>query len=381
MWWRPERFGAWVRFDDGSIVGVDHELRGRLGLDPEQHPAEVTLPLEAHVAVTQRCDAGCASCYQGATPTGAEPPLEKLRATLRSVAALRVSTVAFGGGEPTMRSDLGEVARTARDLGLVPVTTTNGRRIDASRARELRAFAQINVSHDGVAGAYGRIRGHDGAIAAERAISELSAAGIHVGVNVVLAADALEQVEATVDRVMRLGAEEVQLLRFKPSGRAAQNYGGNALGPGRSSELFSLVRRLSGIPGLSVRVDCALVPLLSEGLATMPDAAQALSRLGVFGCEAGRHLVGVAIDGSLMPCSCWGASGADCGGWVCDPELQSMRAWHEALGAPCDECPVRDACRGGCQVVSRFVLGRKGPDPECPRVRMHAVADLSARAG
>ena len=381
MWWRPERFGAWVRVDDGSLVAVDHELRDRLGLDPGEHPAEVTLPLEAHVAVTQRCDAGCASCYQDASPAGAEPSLEQLRATLRTVAALRVSTVAFGGGEPTMRSDLAEIACAARELGLVPVTTTNGRHVDAPRARELRAFAQINVSHDGVAGAYSRIRGHDGATGAERAISELAGAGVHVGVNMVLAAGVIEHVEATVHRVMRLGAEEVQLLRFKPSGRGAHNHRQHALGPAQSSELFALVRRLSKIPGLSVRVDCALVPLLSEGLASMPDAAQALSRLGVFGCEAGRHLVGVAIDGTLTACSCWGVSDAGCGDWACDPEIQAMRAWHEALPAPCDGCPVRGACRGGCQVVSRFVLGRRGPDPECPKVRMHAVADLSARAG
>jgi radical SAM protein with 4Fe4S-binding SPASM domain len=304
--------------------------------------------------------------------------MAQLMATLREVATLRVSTVAFGGGEPTMRNDLGELARAARDLGLVPVTTTNGARIDGPRVRSLREFAQINVSHDGVGGAYLQVRGHDGAALAERAIETLSHAGMAVGVNIVITADTLDQLQPTVHRALELGATEVQLLRYKPAGRAVGRYGSRALRPDQFAGLFATIQNLASLPGLSVRIDCALVPLLSIQLIEMPDGILALKRLGVFGCEAARYLVGVGIDGALVPCSCWERADSCAGDWSSNVALGQVRAFHRTPGKPCISCRLLAVCRGGCQVVSRLSEGGLKPDPECPVVRMHAEADLVA---
>ena len=52
-----------------------------------------------------------------------------------------------------------------------------------------------------------------------------------------------------------------------------------------------------------------------------------------------------------------------------DPEFKRWRAYNAGPAQPCASCDLRPVCKGGCKVVSRFVDGVHGPDPECPRVR------------
>src|SRR5207302_1775948 len=102
-----------------------------------------------------------------------------------------------------------------------PVLTTSGLGLSKARIEKLRAFAQVNVSYDGDGDTYARVRGFDGAEAAERAIERLACAGVRVGVNVVLTRDSFARLSETLVRARSLGASEAQLLRYKPVGRAA----------------------------------------------------------------------------------------------------------------------------------------------------------------
>jgi radical SAM protein with 4Fe4S-binding SPASM domain len=386
---RLEPFGAWVRVDEPPLlVAVDRDLARKLGLDggalwTSAPPPAPPAPLEAHLAVTARCALPCEGCYLDASPDGASPPTEVLAGRLRELAARGVFTVAFGGGEPLVRDDLGELARVARSLGLSPVLTTSGAGMTAERATELAAFDQVNVSYDGEGEGYREVRGFAGAAMAERAMGLLREAGVRFGVNVVLTRRSFERVEATARRARALGAVEVQLLRFKPSGRGVGAvYEGARLSEEQARGLYPLLARLAeGGPG--VRIDCALVPFLSPHL----DDASALERFGVFGCEAGRHLRALRVDGTEAPCSfappepvvaperlLRGAAEP-----AVEPgrllrgagEGEAVRRFREHADdppAPCSSCPLRRACRGGCRVVAGHAGDPAGPDPECPRV-------------
>ena len=56
------------------------------------------------------------------------------------------------------------------------------------------------------------------------------------------------------------------------------------------------------------------------------------------------------------------------------PELARWRAYNESPAEPCASCTMRPVCKGGCKVVSSYVEGVHGPDPECPRVRAWRAA-------
>ncbi|HLM75647.1 MAG TPA: radical SAM protein [Polyangiaceae bacterium] len=397
---RAEPFGAWARIADGTLVAIARPAARRLGLEESPAPpaqakeigdpanstqlkaaSPVSSPLEVHLAVTSRCGAGCKGCYLDARPDGDEPPFAQIENRLRSIAAAGAFTVAFGGGEPLSRPDLGELGAAARALGLVPVVTTSGIGMTRERAESLRSFAQVNVSYDGEADEYQLVRGWDGARTAERAMRLLADAGVPFGVNVVLTRASFPSLARTLERAEELGAREAQLLRYKPAGRAR---GADYLAARLSSEqvrsLLPSIEAIARERSLSLRIDCALVPLLSAS----PLEPSLLARFGVLGCEAGRHLAAVRIDGLIAPCSFAAPSqspidsafsSARSEGWEGDPVLAAYRSLPDV--EPCRSCSIREVCRGGCRIVADHA-GAPGPDPECPRVLAHRSAARSA---
>lgn len=383
---RYERWGAWVRLESAelpALVALDREGVRALGLDggevwSDESPAPASAPLEAHVAVTRKCAVGCDGCYLDARPEGEHVPRADLERTFDALAATGVFTVAFGGGEPTTRADVGELAEAARARGLVPVLTTSGAGLGARKVDRLRAFAQVNVSYDGAGDDYARVRGVDGVGDAERAIRALAAAGVRVGVNVVLTRDTFDALGATLARARELGACEAQLLRYKPAGRAATlDYLARRLTREQARALGPTLRALHRVHegALTLRIDCALVPFLSAD-PEIAAAPELLERFGVLGCEAGAALVAVRADGRVAPCSFASATELPAArfaeGHASDPTLAAWRAHADAPPEPCASCTIRAVCRGGCQVVSSFVRatrdGTFAPDPECPRV-------------
>lgn len=370
---RAEPWGAWVKLDDPPmLVGVDRDGARLLGLDggarwsdsPPPSP-----PLEAHVAVTSRCGAGCEGCYLDATPDGLEPPSAAIEARLVAIARAGAFTVAFGGGEPTTRRDLGELADRARALGLQPVVTTSGLGLTAKKLDALARFDQVNVSYDGEGARYAEVRGFDAAAEAEAAVRALADRGVPVGVNVVLTRATFAHLAGALARARALGAREAQLLRYKPAGRAASlTYLDRRLTRSQASSLGPTLRRLAAeLPGFGLRIDCALVPFLSADPSIAPGD---LARFGVFGCEASAALVAVRADGRLAPCSF--APPSELGAEALDAMEADghLAAWRGPVSgaSACGDCPLGAVCRGGCKVVARFTTGALGPDPECPRV-------------
>jgi radical SAM protein with 4Fe4S-binding SPASM domain len=260
---------------------------------------------------------------------------------------------------------LGELAVAARARGITPVLTTSGIGLTEARAARLSAFAQVNVSYDGEAETYERVRGFDGARVAERAIRRLAEAGLRVGVNIVLTRQSFPQLAETIRSARSLGAREAQLLRYKPAGRAATlDYLAKRLSPEQALAFAPTLRALAaehtGEGAFSIRIDCALVPFLS----TDPTlSAPAMARLGVWGCEAADRLEALRVDGRRAPCSF--AEPADARGF------SRWRAYVDSPAEPCASCTLRHVCKGGCKIVSGFVDKEHGPDPECPRVRAH----------
>ena len=372
-WSRPEPFGAWVRLDDATLVAVDGPLASRLGVDHGRPLGAATRPLELHIAVTSRCPAPCEGCYLDARPDGVEPPREEIEGRFDALAQAGVFTVAFGGGEPTLRDDLGELADAARARGLTPVVTTSGLGLGARKIERLTRFAQVNVSYDGAGPAYEAVRGFDGADEAESAIARLAQAGVRVGVNVVLTRATFEHVPETLRRAFALGAREAQLLRYKPAGRAVRlDYLARRLTREQVGRLGVLLRSLAGeLPEMRLRIDCALVPFLVDD-AELANA-DALARWGVLGCEAGASLAATRVDGRVLPCSFATPSAIDAseigaGGWERDATLDAFRGFPTRAPEPCASCTLRSVCRGGCKIVTTHLEGAIGPDPECPRV-------------
>lgn len=391
---RFERFGAIVQLTlPRALVFVDRAMARRVvktagepaaWREPESELGEHVLsaPLEAHLQITNRCAAGCTGCYTGASAHGApnEWGLPEWKRAIDRLADAGVFHVALGGGESATLPWLGELADHARARGIIPNLTTSGLDGLAALLAIADRFGQINVSLDGLGATYAAVRGFDGFARADAAIRALRAVKHEVGINVVVTRHNFDE----LDRIFAYAAErrlsEVELLRFKPSGRGAAAYGDLRCTDAQHRAFLPTILAAARRHRVRVKVDCSYTPMLAHH---RPDRAL-LAELAVYGCTGGDFLVGAKPDGRITACSFASPPPAGSDGqrprvdalaeyWTAPDAFGAFRRWRDAA-EPCASCDYHALCRGGCKVVSAHLAGNlAAPDPECPRVIDHGL--------
>lgn len=195
------------------------------GLCPEHKQHTCLAVLE----VTGNCNLSCFTCLASSGKDGqVEPTLEEVRAALLSLLTSegRPTPLQLSGGEPTIRPDLDEIIREARNLGFRFVeVNTNG--INLARKPELaQAYADagldgIYLQFDGVTDdVYRRIRGID----MTKIKAEAIASAQNAGLNIVLAATVVKgindhQLWEIIDYALKNKLNGVNFQPFAMQGR------------------------------------------------------------------------------------------------------------------------------------------------------------------
>ena len=100
----------------------------------------------AHLEISNTCNLDCAYCYVP-HKNGNELKTSDWKKIIKNLANAGLFQVSFGGGEPTLRKDLFELARYVDKCGLNLGMTTNGSMLKELDPVLLRKyFKQINVS-------------------------------------------------------------------------------------------------------------------------------------------------------------------------------------------------------------------------------------------
>lgn len=156
------------------------------GICPE-HKSHTALAI---IDVTNRCNLKCPVCFANASAAGYvyEPSpadITGMLENLRKNDPVPATALQFSGGEPTIRNDLFDLVRKAKELGFHHVEiNTNGVRIsqDVNYAKQLKAagVSTIYLQFDGLTSdVYKFIRGVDLLETKMKAIQNLREAGIH----------------------------------------------------------------------------------------------------------------------------------------------------------------------------------------------------------
>jgi 7,8-dihydro-6-hydroxymethylpterin dimethyltransferase len=142
------------------------------------------LPNLVFIDITNRCNLNCPICINNTPAMGFkfEPPFAYFAKILDHLASFPIKpSVQLFGGEPTVRSDLFEIIRYARGLGLPTRVVTNGVRLaDPEYCRQLIATkATILIAYDGAdPKVYAELRGSAGVLAKkQQALDNIAAAG------------------------------------------------------------------------------------------------------------------------------------------------------------------------------------------------------------
>jgi uncharacterized radical SAM superfamily Fe-S cluster-containing enzyme len=154
------------------------------GICPE-HKSHTALAI---IDVTNRCNLKCPVCFANAAAAGyvCEPTKEEIAGMVENLRAnqpVPAQALQFSGGEPTIRNDLFDLIRKAKELGIRHVeVNTNGIRLSQSvdYCRELKAagVSTIYLQFDGLTReVYKFIRGVDLLDTKMKAIENLRQAG------------------------------------------------------------------------------------------------------------------------------------------------------------------------------------------------------------
>ncbi|WP_406334472.1 pyrroloquinoline quinone biosynthesis protein PqqE [Streptomyces sp. NBC_00203] len=290
---------------------------------------------------------------------------------LRQAADLGVVQTHLSGGEPLLRRDLAPIVEAAATAGLYTQLVTSGVGLHERRLAELRdaglRCVQLSVQHaDPLASEH--IAGARSFAAKERAARLVHAAGLPLGLNVVLHRADIDALDDLIDLGLDWGAERIELANTQFYGWALRNR--SALLPTRAQverARATVARRREQLAG-------AL-----ELIWVAPDYLDGTAKpcMGGWGAVS----LTVAPDGTVLPCPAAATlPGLDPPnvqehqlGWIWR-ESKAFNAYRgeDWMRDPCRTCALRATDFGGCRCQAYALTGdATRTDPACRHAPGH----------
>jgi len=299
-------------------------------------------PLDAHLAITTRCNMFCAGCYNTRKDDEQKDiPIDKAKVVIDKLSDLGLLSLSFGGGEPTLHPGIFEIAAYAREKQILPNMTTNGLTMTEEFAEKCSIFGNVHFSIH-------KLHDMNHILSAIRIYR--STTGKKPGLNLLLTAETLPDLEEIIYQARRSGIKKVLFLRYKVTAK-------NMVIQGLSidQELNEMPSRLKQLQRANKQLmflyDCSLFEVLAEnGFADISTYRKYDSN----GCQGGNAYIAIDVNGMYKPCSFWhepfgNVLDIDFDYWVYNSQLNGFRSKrkHES----CTQCEFVELCAGGCRLL------------------------------
>ncbi|MEM8578471.1 MAG: pyrroloquinoline quinone biosynthesis protein PqqE [Pseudomonadota bacterium] len=335
-------------------------------------------PMAMLAELTHRCPLACPYC---SNPTelvakAAELDTATWADIFRQAAKLGVLQLHLSGGEPAARADLLDLVVAAREAGLYTNLITSGIGLTEKRLRALdeAGLDHIQLSLQGVTAAIAdRIGGYRGGYDRKMHVADwIAQIGFPLTLNAVMHRENLDDLPATIDMALRLGARRIEVACVQFQGWALTNRA--ALQPSRAQVDTAKAVVREATVRLQGQLVIDFVP---------PDYYSDFPKACMNGW--GSTGLNIAPDGTVLPCHAAhiipGLSFAN----VTDVPLRDIWYGSDAFNAYrgtdwlpplCQACDRRDIDYGGCRCQAMALLGDPAAtDPVCVRSPGRAVLD------
>ena len=169
------------------------------------------IPLFFEWNLTFRCNLRCKYCGACDAPSD-ELNTESVKAGLDGLTTLGTRWVTFGGGEPLLRKDLGEIVQHAKEKGFQVYLSTNGSLLSKNRGI-LEYVDHVNLSLDGPASVHDAVRGKDAFKRTLEGIAVVRESNASASLQCTLSSLNLEHIEETV----AIAIEQGLPVMFQPA--------------------------------------------------------------------------------------------------------------------------------------------------------------------
>lgn len=360
--------------------------RDEPGFEPRMEApvmARVGPPMAMLAELTHRCPLACPYCSNPTELLGRETelPTEDWIEIFRQAAEIGVLQVHLSGGEPAARRDLVQLVKAAREFGLYTNLITSGIGLNDKRLAELdeAGLDHVQLSLQGItADIADRIGGYKGGYDRKMHVAErIREIGFPLTLNAVMHRDNLDDLEATIDMALRLGARRTEIACVQFQGWALVNR--SALQPSRQQVDDAKLIVKKAQDRLRGKLVIDFVP--PDYYSDFPKA-----------CMNGWGSTGLNVtpDGSVMPCH----AAATIPGLRFEkaPQTALGEIWYDSaafnayrgtdwMPDECKSCERRDIDHGGCRCQAMAILNDpNAADPVCRKSSGRAVLDLLLEA-
>ncbi|WP_299606566.1 pyrroloquinoline quinone biosynthesis protein PqqE [uncultured Tateyamaria sp.] len=325
-------------------------------------------PMAMLAELTHRCPLACPYCSNPTELLAKETELstEAWADTFKQAAKLGVLQLHLSGGEPASRRDLVELVAAAREAGLYTNLITSGIGLTERRLHALdeAGLDHVQLSLQGVTAAMAdRIGGYKGGFDRKMHVAEIiSNIGFPLTLNAVMHRENLDDLPATIDMALRLGARRIEIACVQFQGWALVNRA--ALQPSRAQVDAAKKTVARAVEALRGRLVIDFVP--PDYYSDFPKA-----------CMNGWGSTGLNVtpNGTVLPCHAAETIPHLQFDTVTERKLYDI--WYDGaafnayrgtdwLPELCQGCERRDIDFGGCRCQAMAVLGdASAPDPVC----------------
>ncbi|MCX5419135.1 pyrroloquinoline quinone biosynthesis protein PqqE [Streptomyces sp. NBC_00078] len=326
--------------------------------------------------LTHACPLHCAYCSNPLelTRRSSELSTEQWTDLMRQAGGFGVVHTHLSGGEPLLRRDLEQIVTSAETAGIYTQLVTSGVGLDRARLSALVSAGlrsvQLSVQHADPH-ASDRIAGRRSFAEKQEAATLVRAAGLPLGLNVVLHRENLDSVDALIELGLSWGVDRIELANTQFYGWGLLNR--TALLPSRDQ----LARARDAVDRWRER----LTPGGPDLVWVVPDYFDGVAKP----CMGGWGAVSLTVtpDGTVLPCPAAASlPGLDPPNirdhplaWIWDhsPAFSRYRG-TDWMAEPCRGCSRRDEDFGGCRCQAYALTGDAArTDPACRLSPDHAL--------
>lgn len=245
-------------------------------------------PLSVSFHVTNRCNYACSYCDVPGTPAD-EMSLDEVYDIVDGLARLGCQRIGLTGGEPLVRSDIGDIVRRCQDNDIFTGLVSNGALV-IRRLKDIASLDLLQLSLDGPAKVHDAVRepgAHDRVV---EAIAAARAEGMTVWLTTVLTRESVEHVDHVLDiaRHYDLQVYVQPVVDYEICGPGAKKLLPDAERLREVLIYLMMVKRSEGLIGNSMEG--------LEHLMHWPEHPRGVH------CWAGTLYAHVYTDGRLYPC-------------------------------------------------------------------------------
>ncbi|PIU54320.1 MAG: hypothetical protein COS90_01440 [Deltaproteobacteria bacterium CG07_land_8_20_14_0_80_60_11] len=341
--------------------------------------------IELCLEITNRCIMNCLHCstaFPGCEEHVDELTLKEIEQIISDFHALGGKILEISGGEPTLHRNLVDIVAFAKGKGLETRLYTCGvsykgrcRPLSVALLKKLRGHGFDKIIFNlqgGTSEVHDLITRKPGSFDALcQTIINAKKLGFWVGTHFVPMQPNADSFEDVLKLAIKLGIDEVALLRFVPQGRGEVHREILKLQSNKLWEFLKAVAQLMKKYGdrLKIRAGCPL-----DFLGFIDETVK------ISACKAGKSTCSITPSGDVIPCPAFKHFPEFVAGNIRDKNLTLIWSTAEVFKeiqkidyqniSVCSECTKNNICKGRCpaQRVRQHGHLAIGPDPDCPGI-------------